>query len=158
MTQLLAIDPGSSLSAWVELDGNEVVCHAKEPNEDVLLMLLTGRFLPMTVVIESMSPRGLPTSLQEMEAIWWSGRFWQAASRHAEVHRISRDEVKLRLSGRRSKVNDAAIRAILIDRYGGIGGKAAAVGLKASPGPLYGVKADVWAALAVGLAWQDGPR
>lgn len=158
MTHLLAIDPGSSESAWVELDGERVVAHAKVANDDLLAMLRLGHLVPAVVVIESMSPRGLPTSLQEMEAMWWAGRLAEAASRHSEIHRLARDEVKLRLTGRRSKVNDASVRAVLIDRYGGVGGKEAAVGRKAAPGPLYGVRADVWAALAVGLAWQDGPR
>ena len=34
-------------------------------------------------------------------------------------------------------------------------GKGTAVGLKASPGPLYGFKADLWAALAVAVTVAD---
>jgi len=44
---------------------------------------------------------------------------------------------------------------LLIDRYGGVGGKRAAIGLKASPGPLHGVSKDVWAALAVAVTYAD---
>lgn len=154
---VLALDPGSERSAWVLLDGMTVVAHAKEPNADVLGLLRSG-VSGDAVVIEFMSPRGMPTSAQEMETLWWAGRFGEAASRHGVVHRLTRDAVKYHLTGRRVGVNDAAIRAVLIDRYGGIGGKAAAVGVKASPGPLYGVRADVWAALAVGVAFQEGAR
>ena len=30
-----------------------------------------------------------------------------------------------------------------------------AIGTKKNPGPLYGVTGDVWAAIAVGLAWRE---
>ena len=50
---------------------------------------------------------------------------------------------------------DSAVRGALIDRYGGDGGKRAAVGLKATPGPLYGVKKDVWSALALVVMYAE---
>ena len=54
--------------------------------------------------------------------------------------------MKLTLCGD-ARAKDPNIRAALIDRWGG--SKAAAVGTKKSPGPLYGFKSDMWAALAV---------
>ncbi len=68
---------------------------------------------------------------------------------------IDRGEVKLRLLGVR-KGTDADVREALIDRYGG--DRETAVGRKANPGPLHGIARDMWAALAVGVAWIEGAR
>ena len=40
-----------------------------------------------------------------------------------------------------------------IDKFGG--SKETAIGKKANPGPLYGVKKDIWAALAVAVTWAE---
>ena len=37
----------------------------------------------------------------------------------------------------------------------GSGGKAAAIGTRANPGPLHGISKDVWAALAVAVVYAD---
>ena len=50
---------------------------------------------------------------------------------------------------------DTNIRQALIDHYGG--SKAEAIGVKAKPGPLYGIKADEWSALAIAL-YVEGRR
>ena len=60
---------------------------------------------------------------------------------------MPRRRVKLELCNS-VRANDASIRQAVIDIYGG---KDRAVGRKATPGPLYGVSGDVWAALAVGI-------
>jgi len=49
---------------------------------------------------------------------------------------------------------DAMGRARLIELFGG--DKETAIGRKASPGPLYGVTGDAWAALAVAVAVSEG--
>jgi hypothetical protein len=155
--QILAIDPGSERSAWVVLNPvtGRLRAFTKQPNCELLASLRAGVSPDVdVVVIEWMSPRGMPTSAQEMETMWWAGRFTEAAF-PTRVERLTRDTVKLHLTGRRAKVTDTNVRAALIDRFGGIGGKLAAVGLKASPGPLYGLHADCWAALAVAVTWAD---
>jgi hypothetical protein len=152
--RILAIDPGSQLSGYVELDDGLVAQHAKAANEGILQGLRVSARSYDVVVLESMSPRGMPTSLQEMEACFEAGRFAEAAH-ETRVERISRDAVKLHLTGRRAKVTDANVRAALIDRFGGVGGKDAAIGRKATPGPLYGIHDDEWAALALGVTWLD---
>ncbi len=165
VTAILAIDPGSTLSAWMGIDAaGRPLTFGKVPNDELAAMLrskdLAGRLAGTTgtvLVLEAMTPRGMPTSLQEFEATWWSGRFAEAA-RPMRVERIARDAVKLHLTGRRVKVTDANVRAALIDRYGRFGGKDVAIGRKASPGPLYGVADDVWAALGVACAYADDPK
>ena len=157
MTLILAIDPGSELSAWVVYDVASGVLrsHAKEPNEQLLTRLREAGHQEHVdrVVIEWTAPRGMPASAQLFETLWWAGRFAEAA-RPLSVDRIPRLEVKQHICGR-TNATDTNIRHALIDRYGGVGGKAVAIGLKASPGPLYGVSKDVWAALAVACTWAD---
>jgi hypothetical protein len=154
---ILAIDPGSEQSAWVAYGVASGVLRsfAREPNEQLLTRLReAGRQEHVDrVVIEWTAPRGMPASAQLFETLWWAGRFAEAA-RPLPVERLKRLDVKRHICGR-TNATDTNIRAALIDRYGGVGGKRAAIGLKASPGPLYGVSKDVWAALAVACTWAD---
>jgi hypothetical protein len=156
MTRILAIDPGSSESGWVLLDsatGNPTEA-GKDRNGDVLRWLVTQSVAADVVVIEWTSPRGMLGSLQLFETLWWAGRFTEASV--VPVFRLERSRVKEHLCGKTS-AKDPMITAALVDRYGGVGGRAAAVGVKACPGPLFGVKADAWAALAVACTWLDDP-
>lgn len=174
---ILAIDPGSSDTAFVVysvtgpqtlLGPGKLEHHDKRPNEYILDRLRNNdSFLTIgvdVVVIEMMSPRGMPTSRQEMETLVWVGRFVEAGCRWPDgsrrrVERIEREAVKRHLIGsQRPKGGpgaDARIRSVLIDLFGGIGGKDAAIGRKAKPGPLFGVTADRWAALAVAVTFGD---
>lgn len=157
MASILAVDAGSVRSAWLKLDRatEEVLGFGIDANEDLRDRLATGDVWADEIVFEWMTPRGLPTSAQEFETLYWIGRLSEAA--RGVVVRLARDKVKFHLTGRRSKVGDPQVAAALIDRYGGIGGRAAAVGVKAKPGPLYGVTRDVWAALAVAVTYLDDP-
>jgi len=156
---ILAIDPGSEHSAFVVLNPatGGLRSFAKIPNEELLEQLRTGISPEVdVVVIEWMQPHGRPTSLQEFETLYWIGRFSEAAiGAGFRVERLARDDVKFHLTGLRAKVGDANIIAALIDRYGGVGGRAAAVGTKTTPGPLHGVTADIWQALGVAITWSD---
>jgi hypothetical protein len=165
MTIVLALDPGTTHTGWALIDtaGPLVLSSGKSANEDVLLHCKGWFFAfgPDLILIEAMSPRGMRLGIETMEALRWSGRFEEAA-KPTPVVRITRDMVKATLLGKANvKGADAAIRQLLIDRWAAragrpLDGKAAAVGTKASPGPLYGVKADAWAALALWEAHNDG--
>lgn len=67
------------------------------------------------------------------------------------AHRIFRRDIKLHLCNS-VRAKDANIRQALIDRYGG---KEKAIGKKKSPGPLYGIKSHMWAALALAVTYHD---
>lgn len=159
--RVLAIDPGSAESGWLLLEAGMPTTHGTNPNEELAESLRVGLAVALSadvVVTEWMSPRGMPTSAQELEACWWAGRFAEALhGQRVAVERLTRDAVKLHLTGRRN-AKDTNVRAALIDRFGGTGGKAAAVGLRARPGPLFGISGDVWAALAVAVSYADGLR
>jgi hypothetical protein len=166
---LLALDPGAELTGWVLLDTDTeaVLASGKSPNDAVLAMVRWPGSGHDAVVIESMTGRsGQPFGGSVIETLVWTGRFVQADLEAGGcAHRIKRDDVKRQLLGsswNKGKA-DPRVRLALIDRYAEAagrpgGGKAAAVGLKASPGPLYGIHADAWAALAAGLAWVELER
>ena len=50
------------------------------------------------------------------------------------------------------RAKDRNVRLAIEDRRGG---RRAAVGLKKSQGPLYGIKAHEWSALAIAITWFD---
>jgi hypothetical protein len=157
MSSILAIDPGPTESAWVVYHHGRPVAFAKEPNAVVLDRVDTAGYdYPHVdlLAIESIASYGMPVGAEVFETCVWSGRFIQAwAHWHGEdFARVYRRDVKLHLCGS-ARAKDANVRQALIDHYGP--GKGIAIGRKASPGPLYGVTADVWAALAVAVAVDE---
>lgn len=158
--QILAIDPGSAKSAWLFYDTSSKcpipAQHGICDNEDLVRKLkrshsgpIKQRPPPAILAIEMIKPRGMPTAWEEMLTCVWIGRFIEAwRGPWSFVYRM---EEKMHLCGR-ANANDANIRAALIDRWGG---KEKAVGLKKSPGPLFGISKDVWAALAVAVTYAE---
>ena len=152
MSQILAIDPGPTDSAYVLMAGEKILKFAKCDNALLCDAIMTKLIEPGALVIEKIASYGMPVGQEVFETVFWSGRFAQANYAHlADVYRIPRKEVVTALCGS-SKANDANVRQALIDRYGG---KEKAIGKKKAPGPLYGVTKDVWSALAVAIVWQD---
>jgi hypothetical protein len=148
---ILAIDPGPLRSAWVNLAGQRVIEKGIDDNEYVLWLCKMAAGVMGAVVIERVEGYGMPVGVEVFETVWWSGRMAEAA-RPLPVHRIGRKAVKLHLCGS-TKAKDGNVRQALIDRFGP--SKEAAVGVKASPGPLFGVSRDVWAALALAVTFAD---
>lgn len=171
---ILAIDPGSFRSAWVlyDRDRETVLGHGISPNPNMLALLGDGLEtaalgdwyyipLPRNAIIEWVQPRGMLGSAELFETLWWAGRFTEAIQRPgiggaAVVARLTRYAVKKHVCGT-GAAKDQNVRAALVDRFGGVAGKSAAIGLKANPGPLYGIREDEWAALAVAVTYADDP-
>lgn len=155
MTWILAIDPGYTRSAWVEYRNGRPVAFAKEPNDDVLRVIAASP--AQLLAVEMIASYGMPVGAEVFETCVWSGRFiqrWYDQRVGCQVvRRVYRREVKLHLCGQ-SKAKDTNVRQALIDRYGP--GRELAIGRKASPGPLYGVSGDMWAALGVAVTVGDG--
>ena len=154
---ILAIDPGYTQSAWVEYDAGRIVDFGIHPNGDVLDLI--RETAADVLAIESIASYGMAVGAEVFETCVWSGRFlqrWYDRSRRHSLkratRRVYRRDVKLHLCGS-SQATDANVRQALIDRYGP--GKEAAIGRKATPGPLYGVSKDVWSALAVAVTVAD---
>lgn len=153
MTRILAIDPGTAESAAVLYDTGGTVLHAvKGDNADILNLCRGADGLVEQVVIEKIESYGMAVGAETFETVYWSGRFAEAAE-PLPVHRLPRRAVKLALCGQ-ARAKDSNIRQALIDRFGG----SAAIGRKATPGPLYGLTGDMWAALAVAVTWSDAQQ
>jgi hypothetical protein len=158
MSIILAIDPGSEQSAWIVYNGATagIRAFAKVPNDELERQLRLGVSGDVSqAAIEWTQPRGMPASAELFETLYWVGRYAAIVEDlGVRVARVKRGDVKRHLCGT-TAANDANVRAALIDRFGGIGGKAAAIGTKAAPGPLYGIANDVWSALAIAVTYAD---
>jgi hypothetical protein len=151
---IYALDPGPTVSHLVELHENGHPIEARSLQNDLMLALLVGAPQETAVlVIEQVAGMGRPVGAEVFETVFWSGRFAQAWERAGgQWARLPRRAVKIALCGS-MQANDASIRMALLNRYGP--GKEAAVGRKAAPGPLYGIRADLWQALALGVVYQQ---
>lgn len=150
--KLLAIDPGTTESAFVELDGDELRDWGKVPNE-TLAVRLRGRNTSL-VVCEMVASYGAPVGKEVFETCLWIGRFAECAETAGyQFNRLYRVDVKMHLCHTMKGVNDSVIRQALIDRYGP--GKDKAIGTKKKPGPLYELKGDEWQALALAVTFMD---
>ncbi len=151
--KIMAIDPGNVESAWVyyDSDAGKVLAHMKEPNAATLVSIKAAN--AHALVIEQIACMGMAVGAEVFETVFWSGRFaqaWQNDAYRAEFHRIKRGQVKMHLCNN-MRAKDGNIRQAIIDRFGG----SSAIGKKKSPGPLYGIAGDEWAALAVALTFAD---
>ncbi len=149
---VLAIDPGNEQSAYVVLYDDGSIEHGMGENKWILALLVDywDRWEGSQLAIEMIASYGMPVGREVFETCVWIGRFIERwAGPHTLVYR---QDVKLHLCGT-ARAKDANVRQALIDRYGD--SKQKAIGLKATPGPLYGVKKDIWAALAVAVTYAD---
>ena len=148
---ILAIDPGNELSAFVLYD-SKPHDFGKVENAALLERLPHYRIASDEMAVEMIASYGMPVGREVFDTCVFIGRLIQAWSamngRHTLVYR---KDVKLHLCGQ-ARARDANIRQALLDRWGG---KDRAVGKLRTPGPLYGVRADVWSALAVAVTYSD---
>jgi hypothetical protein len=156
--RLLAIDPGPVKSAWLVWDSAvDRITHPTNKgivlNAEMLNLIHIARGGCDAVAIEKVASYGMPVGAEVFETVFWSGRFAQMAH-PIPVYRPTRAAIKMHIC-HSMKANDASIRQALIDRFST--SEQAAIGLKASPGPLYGVTADIWSALAVAVTIADKP-
>lgn len=152
---VIAIDPGYEVSAWVRYDGARVREHGIEPNAALLdrLRAIEHGFGIGTVAIEGIESFGMAVGKEVFETVFWTGRFYEVALRRVPtVERVYRKTVKLHLC-QSARAQDTNIRVALMDRFGGT--KAIAIGIKAAPGPLFGIKSHEWSALALAVTWWD---
>ena len=150
--KILAIDPGNSESAWCVLEGGKPVAFGKEANSEVLIRARRG-WSPLDsgdlLAVEMIASYGMAVGREVFETCLWIGRYIEAWERRQGKFRlVYRKDVKL-FHCETVRATDANIRASLLDRFGP--GREKAIGTKRAPGPLYGVKGDEWAALAVAL-------
>lgn len=137
----LALDPGTEQTGFVLWDGRRVMYSGVEDNPLVLAKI--NQHEADMLAIEMIASYGMPVGKEVFETCVWIGRFQQAWRSPNSVRLVYRKDVKMELCGT-PKAKDANIRQALIDRIG-------PQGVKANPGPTYGVKSHAWAALGVAL-------
>ena len=156
--KVLGLDPGSTESGWVLLDGpppRRPEAFNVSPNTEILARISAGEFdrLVMESVPAVYGRSALPALC---DTIRWEGRFLERAAASVEKqilpYLVSRQQVKAWLLGNASG-RDADVRAELVHRYG----DGNAIGKRATRGPLYGVSSHIWPALAVALWGLDHP-
>lgn len=165
--KVIAIDPGPMKSAMVFYDSEskQVIDYTLEDNETVRKYLHWDELMGLTaedgsyppLLVEYTPPYAMQTKTghsyvpnQVVLTAVETGRFIECYDGPHEL--VSRLDVKKQLLGRTTG-NDANITQAILDRYGG--SRLTAVGLKKSPGPLYGLKKDLWQALAVAIAYTE---
>ena len=155
---ILACDPGPERSALVLYDSTleRPVGHWLLPNSEVRDVLDEYHHTPL--VIEYTPPYALHMKTgrayvpnQVVLTAIEIGRFIERNEPKKSIL-ISRIDIKKHLLGR-SNGTDADVTQSILARYGGT--RKNAVGTKATPGPLYGIKKDIWAALAVAITYSE---
>lgn len=152
--KVLAIDPGSEQSAFVVWDGKQILDKGILENDYLVRALKNYVFRNISIyntilVIEDMVIIFKGAGKEITDTLKWAGRFFEAWGGTAVF--VPRYKVRVALCGTMQST-DATVRNVLVARFGG---KEVAVGKKASPGPLYGVKKDMWSALALAVYYYD---
>lgn len=157
MANLLAIDPGTTESAFVVFDGAKPERCGKVANRELLESVRSDFRDCQQFAIEMIGHygTGMAAGKEVFDTCVWIGRFIEAWERSSfnlpKSNLVLRPTVKAHICGS-ARAKDGNVRQAIIDRYGG---KEAAIGRKAAPGPLYEVSGDVWQALALAIYFTD---
>lgn len=153
--KLLAIDPGTSQSAYIVFDiERKIPLHnGTLPNRD-LQSDLTRKppiFRCECMAIEQVTGSGMIAGNEIFETAYWSGVFCQAweQSTGLPFMRIPRQTVKKHVLGKATG-GDPEVTAALYKYYGGA---VKGIGSKSLPGPMAGIKSHERSALAVAIAF-----
>ncbi len=158
---VLAIDPGNELSAFVVWDGKRIIESGKTPNFEMrahMRLIAASQpegkagHLAIEVSQSYLMPRSAGRSpffpQQVLDTALEAGRMIEAWGGPFTI--VDRRAVKLHLIGRAAG-GDPEVRAALLHQIG-------PKGTKADPGPCYGMKADLFAALGVACCYWDTMR
>ena len=156
---ILAIDPGTTRSAWVWYGTEAARPSLRQGRPDlgiddngVVLKMLFGygasSCTQRILAIEQVKYYGANINIGDsvLGTVLWSGRFIEAWGGPWVL--IPRKTIVTHVTGN-PRANDSNVIAALLDRFGGT--MKAAKGTKAKPGPLYGIKSHIWQALAVAV-------
>ena len=146
--RIFAIDPGNEASAYalVDLPEFRILDKWKIPNGELLeLCRSITREEADLAAIEMIASYGMPVGREVFETCVWIGKYMGALQISTTM--VYRLEEKLCLC-HDTRANDASIRRALIDRYAKHDFKTGR-GTKKNPDTFYGVKSDIWSAIAV---------
>ena len=156
---IFGIDPGTRESAIVGVRGGKVLGGGIWANDDMLATLRRDT-VGGILAVEMVASYGMAVGQETFDTCLWVGRFVEAWDNQGKPwHLLYRKKanppfpaITMHLC-KTTRAKDTNIRQALIDRFGP--GKAAAIGVKRKPGPLYGISGDKWSALAVAVVCQD---
>jgi hypothetical protein len=143
---IIGIDPGPTRSAvclWDTQRRTLISAHIEENKKIAEYLRNEKRISESVMAVEMIASYGMAVGKEIFETCVWIGRFLAAWGDDDTARLVYRKDVKRHLCGS-TKAKDANIRRALIDSYG-------PQGTKKNPGPLYGIKADQWSALAVAV-------
>lgn len=153
---ILAIDPGTTESAYCLWDGRTILAKGKVPNVEIAWVIGHTCLQAESFAIEMIGHygTGMPAGSEVFETCVWIGRFyewWMLNHPKSLPALVKRGKVKLHLCGT-ARAKDGNVRQALIDRFG-------PQGTKNQPGPTYGVSGDVWQAFALAVyAYDEAKR
>ena len=159
--KIIAIDPGTYYTAYVELETSDLslLDFNRIPNPVFLQKMRESAAQGHKHrVIEQVKSYGNVIGDDLLHTVLWSGRFIEASEIPFSL--IPRKTVCMEVC-RSVTASDKNVRAALIDLYAerlkakgrtGESAKALAIGSKYKRGPLYGMRGDEWAALGVAIA------
>lgn len=159
------IDPGTTHSGWVTLDGMDVVEAGYDENETLASMIRDMKFANQTIGIEMIASYGMPAGESLFETVYWIGVFDECSSSGMvkNFYKIYRKQDR-EFPGvcmyicKNNKAKDANIKRAILDMYEPTGGGAEGrVGTKKEPGPLFKLKglSHCWQAMAVAITCRD---
>ena len=140
--RILAIDPGTTKSAYLIWDGETIHAKGIADNYALRTMLKSRDLMPYdAVAIEMVACYGMRVGAEVFETCVWIGRFQESVG-DVPIQKVYRAQVKKHLKCGSGK--DKHVRAALIKRFG-------EVGTKKKPGKLFGISSHLWAALGVAV-------
>lgn len=152
--RILAIDPGTTQSAYCEVDADTYQIRDFGKIDNAALLCKMQTTMAEVVVVEMVACYGMPVGREVFETCVWIGRYLQAAeAAFRRTDRIFRQEEKLTLC-HSNKAGDANIMRALIDRFAAHDLRSGK-GTKDHPDWFYGFHRDIWSAYAVAVTWLD---
>ena len=150
--KILAIDPGDIKSGYalLEMPDLKLISFGKANNTELRFLLPKLAEKADRIACEMIASYGMAVGKNVFDTCVWIGRFREILG---DFRYIYRKDEKMCLCGD-MKAKDANIRQALIDRYAKFDFKNGK-GTKKQPDTFYGVSGDVWAAIAVGVAFFE---
>ena len=149
--RVIGIDAGTTKSALVLYNPRTrtIDDYTLSKNDQCLTWLRKYDRANTICAIEQIKSYGNLIGDSLLETCVWNGRFREAWG--TSVIWIPRKTVCGHIC-HNARANDANVRQALIDMFPPTGGgKTPQIGLKHAEGPLYGMKRDLWSALAVAI-------
>jgi len=159
--RLLGIDPSNKAhngAVLLSMEGGRLVIDSKylTDGEHIVRVLKEelsdpDADIPLTIFCEDIAHMGFAVGYDVFETCFWIGEYRRVAKEYgADFRLVTRNKVKIHHC-QSSRAKDTNVRARMLERFGYYGSGKKGQGTKADPGMLYGLKGDMWSALAIAV-------